>query len=219
MKRVLMAWLGVLVGTSPALGSEATSIDLDPQIIQNSPVLQRWLKEVPAVADDIQNNPSFRSRVRVGYLRFSPEDDPGLALGIKDLRVGKTRLTVSGDYQTTFKGRSAIGANLNYYLRPLGSYVNVAPVVGYRHLETDRYSTSGATLGVRVLLVLSRGGGADIALGQHWVAPGSDSEVGLSTLSFGYAVTHHLRISTDLQRQNSRQGRDDRIGIGLEWMP
>ncbi|MBW4538738.1 MAG: hypothetical protein KME43_06265 [Myxacorys chilensis ATA2-1-KO14] len=219
MKRVLLAWLGVLVGTSPALGDEPTSIDLDPQIIQNSPVLQRWLKEVPTVADDIQNDPSFRTRARIGYLRFSPEDDPGLALGIEDLRVGKTRLTLSGDYQTTFKGRSAIGANLNYYLRPLGSYVNVAPVVGYRHLETDRYSTSGATLGVRVLLVLSRGGGADIALSQSWVAPGSDSEVGLSTLSFGYAVTHHLRISTDLQRQNSRQERDDRIGIGLEWMP
>lgn len=219
MKRVLMAWLGVLIGTNPAWGGETTSIDLDPQIIQNSPVLQRWLKEVPSVADDIQNDPSFRTRLRLGYLRVSPEDASGLALGAEDLRIGKTRLTVSGDYQTTFKGQSAIGANVNYYLRPLGSYVNVAPMVGYRHLETDRDSTSGATLGVRVLLVLSRGGGADIALSQSWVAPGSASEVGLSRLSFGYAVTHHLRISTDFQRQNSRQGRDDRIGVGLEWMP
>ncbi|NDJ16561.1 hypothetical protein [Myxacorys almedinensis] len=219
MKRLLAAWVGVLVFTSPVLGEEASSIDLDPSVLQTSPVLQRWLKDVPNVADDIQNDPSFRTRLRLGYLRFSPDANPGLAVGIEDLRIGQTRLTLSGNYQTTFKGQSAIDTHLTYYLRPLGSYVNVAPMVGYRHLETDRYSTSGATLGVRVLFVLSRGGGADVALSQSWVAPGSDSEIGLSRLSFGYAVTHHLRLSTDFQRQNSRQGRDDRIGIGLEWLP
>jgi hypothetical protein len=230
MKRVLITWIGLLMGASPVLGSEAVPIDLDPQVVQNSPVLQRWLKQTPNVANEIQTDPSFRTRVRLGYLRFSSNKDdlPGLNIGIEDLRIGTTRLTVSGDYQTALSNGSgssrstnpkAGGVDLHYYLRPLGSYVNVAPVVGYRYLETDRYSTSGVNLGVRAVLVLSRGGGADIALSQTWVALGSEAEVGLSKLSLGYAVTQHLRISTDFQRQNSRHGKDDRLGIGLEWMP
>jgi hypothetical protein len=230
MKRVLITWIGLLMGVSPALGNEAVPIDLDPQVIQNSPVLQRWLKQTPNVADEIKTDPSFRTRIRLGYSRFSSNknDSSGLNVGIEDLRIDNTRFTVSGDYQTTFSSNSgstrsmsqkAGGVDLHYHLRPLGSYVNIAPVVGYRYLETDRYSASGVNLGVRAVLVLSRGGGADIALSQTWVAPGSEAEVGLSKLSLGYAVTHHLRISTDFQRQNSRHGQDDRLGIGLEWMP
>ncbi len=70
-----------------------------------------------------------------------------------------------------------------------------------------------------MLLVLSRGGAADIAITQSWVAPGTAEEVGLTTLSIGYAVTHNLRLSTDIQKQNSRQSKDNRVGIILEWMP
>jgi len=60
-------------------------------------------------------------------------------------------LTLSGDYQATFDGeRTAWGTDLRYYVRP-GRYINVAPVVGYRHLETNRYSTDGVNLGARLL--------------------------------------------------------------------
>ncbi len=134
--------------------------------------------------------------------------------------MGRTGLTVSGEYQAAFNGeREAYGGDLRYYLRPLGSYVNVAPVVGYRHLETDEYSTDGVNVGARLLLVLSRGGAADFSLTQSWVSPGTDEEVGLTTLSFGYAFTSNLRLSTDIQKQNSRQSKDSRVGIVLEWMP
>jgi hypothetical protein len=68
-------------------------------------------------------------------------------------------------------------------------------------------------------LVLSRGGAADISLTQSWVSPGTDEEVGLTTLSFGYAVTRNLRLSTDIQKQNSLEDKDSRVGIVLEWMP
>ncbi len=104
-------------------------------------------------------------------------------------------------------------------MRPLGSYVNIAPLVGYRHLQTDEYSTDGVNVGARLKLVLSRGGAADISLTQSWVAPGTTEEVGLTTLSFGYAMTRNLRLSTDIQKQNSRQSKDSRVGIVLEWMP
>jgi hypothetical protein len=86
-------------------------------------------------------------------------------------------------------------------------------------VEGDSYSTDGVNVGVRLQLQLSRTGAADIALSQSWVNPGSDSEeVGLTTLTFGYAVTDHLRLSTDLQKQNAPQQKDSRVGIGLEWM-
>ena len=197
-----------------------TSIDLDPTLIQSSPVLQRWLKQVPDVLADIKRDPSFRTRLRLGYVQFpSTKQAGGINIGVEDVFVGRSGFTLSADYQSAFNGsRAAWGGDLRYYVRPLGSVINLAPVVGYRHLETTRYAIDGVHVGLRVLLVPSRTGAADIALTQSWVAPGNEHEVGLTTLSFGYALTHNLRLSTDLQKQNSRFRSDSRVGIGLEWM-
>jgi len=95
----------------------------------------------------------------------------------------------------------------------------LSPPQGYRHLQNGDYATDGVNVGGRLKLVISRGGAADITLAQSWVAPGTAKEVGLTTLSFGYAVTRNLRLSTDIQKQNSRQSKDSRVGIVLEWMP
>lgn len=214
----------LLLTASPAWceqsNSNAQDLDLSPEVIKNSPVLRKWRSRIPNVLDDIKNDPSFRTRLRFGYSQFpSTGQAAGINIGIEDAFIGSSRLTVSGDYETTFNGkREAYGANVNYYLRPLGSYVNIAPVVGYRHLETDRYSANGVNLGAKLLFVLSRGGGADISLTQSWVAPGSSQEVGLTKLSVGYAVTRNLRVSTDIQKQNARQGKDSRVGVVFEWM-
>lgn len=196
------------------------AIDLAPELIQQSPVLQRWLKQVPDVLSEIRRDPSFRSRFRLGYSQFPSTDDAsGWSIGVEDALIGRTGLTVSADYQATFRGdRSAWGTDLRYYIRPLGSRINVAPVLGYRHLETAQYSTSGVNVGARLLLVPSRTGAADIALTQSWVNPAGEEEVGLTTLSVGYALTPNLRLSTDIQKQNSRQRKDSRVGIVLEWM-
>lgn len=101
----------------------------------------------------------------------------------------------------------------------LGSYVNIAPLVGYQHLQNGDYSTDGVNVGGRLKLVLSRGGAANITLAQSWVAPGTAKEVRLTTLSVAYAVTRNLRLATDIQKQNSRHSIDSRVGIVLEWMP
>ncbi len=203
--------------SSPA---PAAAIDLEPKLIEQSPVLQRWLQQVPNVLADIKHDPSFRTRLRLGYTQFpSTKQAGGLNVGIEDVFLGHTGLTLSADYQTAFNGRrESWGTDLRYYVRPLGSSINVAPVIGYRHLETTRYATDGVNVGLRLLLVPSRTGAADIAVTQSWVAPGSEAEVGLTTLSFGYALTHNLRLSTDIQQQNSRFRKDSRVGIGLEWM-
>lgn len=195
-------------------------LDLAPEVIQDSPVLQRWLQDVPDVLSEIRNDPSFRTRIRLGYSNFpSSNDASGINVGIEDVFVDRTPLTLSADYQTSFNGkRQAYGADLRYYVLPLGSSINVAPVLGYRSVQGDRYHIDGVNVGLRLLLELSRTGAADIAITQSWVNPGSDEEVGITSLSFGYALTHNLRITTDLQQQNAPRQKDNRAGIGLEWM-
>ncbi|MBE9127755.1 MULTISPECIES: hypothetical protein [unclassified Coleofasciculus] len=218
------AW-GDVTETQPEMtpnpAAEELELELSPEIIEDSPVLQRWLQEVPNVLEDIRHDPSFRTRLRLGYSQFPSTDQAGgFIVGVEDIFIGRTGLTVSGDYQASFnEERETVGADLRYYLRPLGSYFNVAPVVGYRYLETEGYSTDGVNVGVRLLLVLSRTGAADVSLTQSFVSPGSNDEVGITTLSFGYAVTQNLRLSTDIQKQNSREEKDSRVGVVLEWMP
>jgi hypothetical protein len=213
--------------TTPAPQPQATpkpaveQLDLKPEIIENSPVLQRWLREVPNVLEEIRNDPSFRTRLRLGYSQFpSTGQAAGFNVGVEDVFIGRTGLTVSGDYQRSFNGnREAYGADLRYYVLPLGSYVNIAPQVGYRNLTTGNFSTDGVNVGARLMLALSRTGAADVSLTQSFVSPGSNEEVGITTLSVGYAVTRNLRLSTDIQKQNSREDKDSRVGIVLEWMP
>lgn len=204
----------------PASQPTASSLDLDPKVINNSPTLQRWIKEVPNVAADTTNDPSFRTRIRVQYLSVrSSHHSPDYNVSIEDLRLGRTHATISADFQIASNNNCQTwGTNLHYYVYPLGSYINVAPVIGYRNLKSNAYSTSGINLGFRLLLILSRSGGADVSLTQTWIAPGSDEEAGLSTLSFGYALNHQVRLSTDLQHQNTKRGIDNRFGIGVEWM-
>lgn len=197
-------------------------LDLDPAVIENSPVLQQWIEAVPDISHEIIHDPSFRTRVRLGYSRFpSTSQADGFNAGVEDAFVWPgTGLTLSGDYDRSWSGsRESYGAEARYYLFPLGGFVNFAPVVGYRSLSTPAYTTDGLDVGMRLMIIPSRGGGADIALSQTWVAPGTQDEVGMTGLTIGYAVTHQLRLATDIQFQNSRFGQDSRVGIGLEWMP
>ena len=196
------------------------SLDLSPEIMENSPVLQRWHKEVPDLLEEIKNDPSFPTRIRLGYNQFpSSNNTSGLGIGIEDLFIGKSSLTLSGDYETSFSNRQSGGVNANYYLLPLGSYINIAPVFGYRYIQTNDYHTQGMNVGAKIMLALSRSGAADLAFSQSFISPGSDNEVGISTLSVGYALSNNLRISTDLQQQNSRTQKDNQVGLYLEWMP
>ncbi|MEO1068315.1 MAG: hypothetical protein AAFW95_04250 [Cyanobacteria bacterium J06638_6] len=206
-----------------ALDAEAIAptLDLDPAVIENSPVLQRWLEQVPDVADEIRNQPSFRTRLRVGYVQFpSTGQISGVGAAVEDVFVVPgTGLTASAAYSRSWNGqREDYGSEFRYYLLPLGGYVNIAPTVGYRSLSTPDYQTNGLDVGLRLMLVPSRGGGADLTLSQRWVAPGNEGEVGITSLAVGYAVTSQLRLGTDFQLQNSRFGQDSRLGISLELL-
>lgn len=207
---------------APPVDPETVSpkLDLPPKIIRESPVLQKWLREEPNVLEDIRRDPSFRTRLRLGLVTFPSTDDAvGFDIGIKDIFIARTGLTISTDYQTAVNGdRTAVGGDLHYFLFPLGSYVNFAPLVGYRYVQSNDFSTDGVRVGIRLMLALSRTGAGDISLSQSFISPGGNEEVGITSLSIGYGVTSQLRLSSELELQNSQEDEDTRFGIGLEWL-
>lgn len=204
----------------PEKSSNATTdkLDIPEDVIQDSPTLQRWLKQEPNILEEIKHDPSFRTRLGLGFTTFPSSDDAvGINIALKDLFIGNTGLTLSADYQSAFNGdRNAVGSDLHYFLLPLGSYINVAPLVGYRYVQSNDFNTDGVNLGLRLMLALSRTGAGDISLTQSFISPGGDEEVGITSFSVGYAVLPKLRLSTDLAWQNSIENNDNRVGINLE---
>ncbi len=154
------------------------------------------------------------------YSAFPDSDDGiGINLALEDIFINRTGLTISADYYTDFNSeRSSVGADLHYFLFPLGSHINLAPMLGYRYLQNNNYAHDGINLGIRLILALSRPGPADISLAQSFFSPGSDEEVGILALSVGYGVTSNIRLSTEFELQNYPQEQDKRIGINLEWL-
>ena len=200
--------------------TEDDRIDLPPEVIKESPVLQKWLEAVPNVLEEIRHDPAFVTRLRVGFTTFPSTDDAsGLNVGIEDIFIKRTGFTFSVDYQTAFNGdRNAAGADLHYFVLPLGGYVNFAPMVGYRYVQSNDFNTDGVHVGLRMMLSFSRTGGGDISVSQSFISPGSSEEVGITSLSVGYALTSHLRLSGDIERQNSIEDEDSRVGVNLEWL-
>jgi hypothetical protein len=197
---------------------------LPPEIIQQSPVFQRWQQEIPDVSQDIRSEPSFVTRVYGGYSVFpSSGNSSGFIIGVEDWFIGQSPVTLSADYQQNLGAegnrRQAYGADLHYYVLPLGSYFNVSPIVGYRHADSaGEYSISGANLGVRLRFVPSRTGAADLTLDQSWIV-GDSEGLSITQLNVGYAITPQLRLSTDLEWQSTADEGDSRVGVNLEWVP
>jgi hypothetical protein len=195
-------------------------LDIPDRIIQESPTLQHWLEKEPNVLEDIRYEPSFKSRLRLGFTSFPSNDNAGgINIGIEDIFLERTGLTISADYQSAFNGdRNAAGVDLHYFLLPLGNYLNIAPLVGYRYIQSNDFTSDGLHLGIRLMLTFSRTGAGDISISQSFVKPGSNEEVGITSLTVGYAVIPQLRLSGDLEWQNSPENQDNRAGVNLEWL-
>ena len=224
---ITLGWQIALISTVNSANAEIEErsnngdrLDIPDRVIQESPTLQRWLEEVPDLLEDIRHDPSFRTRLRLGFITFpSTEDAAGINLGIEDIFINRTGLTISADYQSAFNGdRNAVGADLHYFLLPLGSYINVAPLLGYRYVQSNDFNTDGLHVGLRLMLAFSRTGAGDISLSQSFISPGGNEEVGITSLSVGYGVTSKLRLSTDLEWQNSIEDNDSRAGVNLELL-
>lgn len=217
---ISIANLSASAGEIDNLSDYGDRLDIPDRVIQESPTLQRWLKEVPDVLEDIRYDPSFRTRLRFGFTTFPSTDNAaGINLGIEDIFIAGTGLTVSADYQFAFNGnRNAVGADLHYFLLPLGNYINIAPLVGYRYVQSNDFNTDGLHVGLRLMLAFSRTGAGDISLSQSLISPGGNEEVGITSLTVGYGVTSKLRLSTDLEWQNSIEDNDSRAGVNLEFL-
>lgn len=230
----MLGWQIVLLSVANSVNAQTTDLNratddvedrqntqnIPDRVLKESPTLQRWLKEVPDLLEDIRHDPSFRTRLRLGFTTFPSTDNTGgINLGIEDIFIKRTGLTISADYQSAFNGdRNAYGADLHYFVLPLGNYFNLAPLIGYRYVQSNDFNTDGLHLGLRLMLAFSRTGGGDISLSQSYISPGGSEEVGITSLSVGYAVTSKLRLSTDLEWQNSIEDHDSRAGINLEFL-
>ncbi|MFM2311491.1 MAG: hypothetical protein RLZZ04_767 [Cyanobacteriota bacterium] len=70
-------------------------LDIPDQVLKESPTLQRWLKEVPDLLEDIRHDPSFRSRLRLGFTTFPSTDNAGgINVGVEDIFIKRTGLTL-----------------------------------------------------------------------------------------------------------------------------
>ena len=137
---IIISWFNLPVKAQEINQKE---LDIPEEIINDSPVLQRWLEETPNVLEDIRHDPSFSTRLKIGFSLFPSNDDAvGINIALEDVFLAKTGLTVSTDYYTTFNGeRVSVGANLHYFLLPLGNHINFAPLIGYRYVQSDDYSS------------------------------------------------------------------------------
>ncbi|WP_318723045.1 hypothetical protein [Roseofilum sp. SID1] len=221
VKSLMSIILGLVAGLwGMELAAYAEPVEVPPGVLEGSPVLQRWQEDVPNVLQEIQTDPSLPTRLKAGYSQFPSSDHlGGFHVGLEDWWVGKTGLSMSLGYEGSFEGeRSHLALDLHYHVLPLGGYFNLAPVFGYHHLGTPDYSRGGINLGLRLMLIPSRGGGTDLSLSQTFVNPGSGTEIGLTTLAMGYALTEQWRLGTEIEKQNSTERKDSRVGISLEWM-
>jgi len=197
------------------MSQRANDLEIDRQVIESSPVLQRWLEQPPNLLEDIYNMPSFNTKLRLGIT--SRDHSLGVEAGVEDLFVGRSPLTVSGSYQTEFSGReSELQANIRYYVLPLGSYWNISPIVGYRQFnQLDRPQISGLDLGLQGILVLSPHS-SDLRLSHTFTDPSGNLEMSTTTLSSSYAITNNLRLGTKIEWRRSPLIYDSRVGFLLE---
>ncbi len=192
-------------------------LDIPPQI-RNSPTLQKWLNQAPDIRREIANDPSFRTRLQVGYSRFTQANTNAVTIGLEDLRLGLTPVTFSSHFSSG--GRiTSFGVDAQTYLLPLGGYINIAPVVGWRSISTSNTQNQGLNVGAKLMLIPSRGGGADVALQQTWINVGTAREVGIGKVYVGYAIASQLRLATTIERWQGRDISETRGSLLLEWMP
>jgi hypothetical protein len=187
-----------------------------PENIENSSLLQRWLRQPPDLLQEIRENPSFNTKF--GMKITSRDQVLGFAVGLDDLFIGRTPITFSANYEKEFANSSSgLDLNLRYYLLPLGEYFNLAPQIGYRSVAiADQPFLSGFDIGIQGILALSPRS-ADIRIAQTWTSIGSNNEISTTKLSASYALMPQLRLASSVQWQRSPIRSDSRVGIGLEF--
>ncbi len=213
----------VALAQTQSLNPDPTLLTLDPTpssaldsaLLEASPTLRRWLEQPPDLLEEIRNRPLIQPRIQASL------GTDTWSVGLEDLRLFD-RLTVSGDYQQFLNTASGteqqFGSSLRYYLAPLGSQVNVAPVVGYRHLEAAERSWGTVQWGAHAVLIPAPGA-ADLTLSYSWLHPPDESISTLVQLTTAYTLRPSFRMGARYRYESSRLDQETSFGLVVEWIP
>lgn len=202
---------------SPVQGSPlAIELGLDTEVVESSPVLQRWLNDPPDLLDEIRNTPAVPTRLQAGI------DVSEWSVGISDLYLLE-RVSLSSNYQQSFDRPQDVtfGSNLRYFVAPVGSRLNLAPQVGFGRIDQlDRF-LSGPQYGAYVVLALDPGA-ADLTLSYNWLDPSRSTQEGEATvgdITAAYALSQSTRLAARYRWQHSTITKDQDLSLILEWVP
>ncbi len=208
-------WLGILLGVGWGIPAAAEPpLGLDSQVIEQSPVLRRWLVSPPNVLEEIRTLIARPTRIQVGYVARNQ-----WFLGVDDLYLG-SQVSLSGEYdhwQLPTAELQQFSAALRYFLAQPGSRLNLAPQAGYRTISaTGTDPIQGLEIGATAVVVLAPQT-ADLSLDYRWL-PGSRAATTLS-LTTAYALSRDFRLATRYRWQNNAFVKDFQVGLVLEWTP
>ncbi len=193
----------------------ALDLGIEQDIIESSPVLQRWLDQPPDLLDEIRTTPALPTRLQAAV------SHDYWTVGLADLTL-VPRLTLSGDYQQSFDEPDdrQFGSVLRYYVAPAGSLINFAPQVGYRTLDQSNRSLRGLQYGAQVSVALAPRA-ADITLSYTWLDPVNtdDGWATLADVTAAYALSPSIRIAGRYRWQHTTIRKDRHFGVVLEWIP
>ncbi len=195
--------------------NRALDLKIDQKLIQSSPVLRRWLAQPPDVLQEIDQTPAFPTRLQLTLFTIpSRGGDTEWSAAFQDIFLAQSSVSVSTEYsQSTRTENRQWGTQARVYLLPLGSHLNIAPVMGYRTLIVDGWSFQGPEIGTRFVIASPQA--ADISFTQSFTLD-EVTTVGRSQLAMGYALSPSIRISAQVQWQNSPIRWDTAYGFSLE---
>ncbi|MEL7084823.1 MAG: hypothetical protein AAGM36_10045 [Cyanobacteria bacterium J06597_1] len=211
------------VTAQPSLPSEAIAqatppSDITPdhtrptdEILDDSPVWQQWQDDPPNILDEIRNTPALPPRVRLGVA-----SNREWQVGVEDLTL-YDRAFVRGHYRAAFDEQSDedYGVDLGYYLFPRGSYFNVSPLMGFRHLDLGDRINDGINVGLLGTIALAPGA-ADLAVSYSLLDPFAGDEATLGSVTAAYHLTRKLRLASQVNWRHSVGADDIAVGVFLE---
>lgn len=204
---------------SPALESGtplAIQLGLDSEVVESSPVLQRWLSDPPDLLDEIRNTPAVPTRLQAGI------DVSGWSVGLSDLYLVE-RVSLSSSYRQSFDRPqdAAFGSNLRYFVAPVGSRFNLAPQVGFGRIDQFERFLSGPQYGAYLVMALDPGA-ADLTMSYSWLDPNRSTQEGAATvgeITAAYALSQSTRLATRYTWRHSTITKDQDLSLILEWTP
>ncbi len=208
--------IAVLAGQSVACSAQAQPEPAEAathhsEAFENSPLLQRWQENPPNILDEIRNTPALPPRLRVGVA-----SNREWSVGVEDLTL-YDRLILRGHYRAAFDEQSdeEYGADLAYYLLPRGSYFNIAPQVGFRHLDLGDRINDGVNVGLLGTIALAPGA-ADLAISYSLLDPFASDEATLGSVTAAYHLTRRLRVASQVNWRHTIAKDDIAVGMFME---